>query len=803
MAVLRVPDPGVRATPLLRSLLCIAAATAAGTAPPAARAQSTPFVLTSTDWEDRSTGSAVVEWHANAATVAIPADRAGLGWVRARTPLLGDFDAQVSYALETWDAPAGTALSMGFLASTPETGDRAARQILRVGRLWADAVDQYDARVLKSGEWRERSSAIETGSAGRLRILRRLGQVHASVRVEGGWETLQIFDLPSSEPLDLVLTAANGTDAQRVFPPVRVTFSDLRVEQLPGRAGGAGAGAPGGVAGGEQDWLVAANDAGWLRVMSRAQFKAPQAANQEILGGSGERILAKTELQGGFATRDEALAFLCARITRVVVDYNPVRTPKEIVRATFGDTGYYLHLEGGTDPEALRPADNYDVSAEKGILRTHGITPRAAYRKLWLVHATGHGTIQGPVKDDAWMTIPSEPVPDTKNPAVASFVIPDGMGGTFTYSCDRWEGPYRDNFGLARAMQRLGAAEVAIYPPANAYVRTLVAAEVPESPRDFGAEVLGLQPIVDSGELHEWQVYVTGDVWLHIGTRTEFEAPVKQRETLLAGQGDAVMKRESIPLGRRFVSYDDALDALVPKLTGLRTMVAPLSSPPEIAVGEVAGRKVLLHLARSPDALVAGYGAYDLGAEMRLLASKGKAVRRTFKPQWLVHATGHGTYSGPVKDDLWMMVSSQPKDGGVTMPDGMGGTFGYSVDQFAGPFTDSFELARELKARSIPAIGLVGEDRRISADEADVATPPERPAEPPRILSIAPERGEAGETFYITVIATGVKQGYRFSFGRGVTVRDETWLGRNPDGPGERWLATVSIDKDARFDGRD
>lgn len=98
------------------------------------------------------------------------------------------------------------------------------------------------------------------------------------------------------------------------------------------------------MAGGEQDWLVAANDAGWLRVMSRAQFKAPQAANQEILGGSGERILAKTELQGGFATRDEALAFLCARITRVVVDYNPVRTRILSIAPERGEAGETFYI---------------------------------------------------------------------------------------------------------------------------------------------------------------------------------------------------------------------------------------------------------------------------------------------------------------------------------------------------------------------------------------------------------------------------------------------------------------------------
>jgi hypothetical protein len=540
---------------------------------------------------------------------------------------------------------------------------------------------------------------------------------------------------------------------------------------------------------------------GWLRVISRARFSAPEPKSSEMFGGTQEEKLVKKELQGGFADRDAALKFLCSRITRVVVGYNPVRTPKEIVQATYAGQEYYLGLEGANDPEALRPSDNYDLDREKGVLKLHGITPRVAYRKLWLVHATGHGTVAGAVKDDVWMTIPSEPSRHKESPSGGVFLIADGMGGTFTYTCDRWEGPYRDNFGMARAMQRLGVAEVSVFPPANAYVRKLVAAEIPEAPRDYGSDVLGLQPIVDSGDMAEWQVYVTGNVWLHVGTRAEFEHPVKQKETLLAGNGDEVMKRESVPLGRRFVSYEDALDALVPKLANPRTMRDPLSNPPEILVADLNGKKVLVHLVRNPDVLIASYSAYDLGAEQRLLSSRGKPARRTVKPQWLVHATGHGTYSGPVKDDLWMMVLAEPRDGGVTVPDGMGGTFGYSVDQVAGPFADSIALARELKARGIASIGLAAEDRQVHAWEADVPTEPTaKPPEPPRIVSITPDKGEAGETFYITFIATGMKQGYRIRFGPGVTVTDETCLGKNPDGPGERWLATVTIDKDARFD---
>lgn len=770
-------------------------------APLRAPAQSLPLRLQQADWEPQITGGAAVEWAGDAVSLSAPAGRAGSASIRAKTRMAADFEVRVSYELLQWQGGPGVDLSLALAISTPDDAPAADKQLIRVGRMWTDAVDHNDARVLRGAQWRLRSSAIETAKKGRLRIIRRRGEVRASVEVEGGWETLQTFTMAARQEMDLLLTASNGADDAARKPAVAVRFMELRVEKLPDLPGGGAAGAagPAGEAG-AKDWVVCANDMGWLRVLSRARFSAPEAKSSEIFGGGQEEKLVKAELQGGFATRDDALKFLCGRITRVVMSYNPTLTPKEIVRATFGDKEYYLGLEGANDPEALRPADNYNPGAEIALLKTNGITPRAAYRKLWLVHATGHGTTDGPVKDDAWMTIPTEPVRDRKNPAVGLFEIADGLGGTFTYSCDKWEGPYRDNFGMARAMQRLAVPEVAIYPPANSYVRKLVAADIPEAPRDFGAEVLGLQPIVDRGDLCEWQVYLTGNVWLHIGTRTEFETPVKQRETLLAGPGDAVMKRESIPLGRRFVSYEDALQALVPQLTNIRTMQIPLANPAEILVGEVGGKKALLHLVRDPDAAVAAYSSYNLAAEMRLLAARGTAARRTFKPQWLVHATGHGTYSGPVKDDLWMMVTSEPKNGGVTVPDGMGGTFGYSVDQIAGPLADSPALARELKARGITAIGLAGEDRQVRADECDVADPAAAPQEPARILSIAPERGEAGETFYITFIATGMKQGYRLKFGPGITVTDETCLGKNPDGPGERWLATLVIDRGARFD---
>ena len=56
------------------------------------------------------------------------------------------------------------------------------------------------------------------------------------------------------------------------------------------------------------------------------------------------------------------------------------------------------------------------------------------------------------------------------------------------------------------------------------------------------------------------------------------------------------------------------------------------------------------------------------------------------KPQYWLHATGHGTMDGPRTDDWWFLFPRQPKDGFIELPDGSGGTFTYSIDQASGPY---------------------------------------------------------------------------------------------------------------------
>lgn len=61
-------------------------------------------------------------------------------------------------------------------------------------------------------------------------------------------------------------------------------------------------------------------------------------------------------------------------------------------------------------------------------------------------------------------------------------------------------------------------------------------------------------------------------------------------------------------------------------------------------------------------------------------------------PQYLVHATGHGTTGGPVKDDWYFLFPREPQNGTLELPDGWGGTFTYSIDRYEGPFTTPKEV---------------------------------------------------------------------------------------------------------------
>jgi Cohesin domain len=72
-------------------------------------------------------------------------------------------------------------------------------------------------------------------------------------------------------------------------------------------------------------------------------------------------------------------------------------------------------------------------------------------------------------------------------------------------------------------------------------------------------------------------------------------------------------------------------------------------------------------------------------------------------PQYLIHATGHGTMDGSVKDDWWLLFPNEPDSkGNFLIADGSGGTFGYSSDYHAGPFTTARQVCAAALARGVP-----------------------------------------------------------------------------------------------------
>ena len=89
-------------------------------------------------------------------------------------------------------------------------------------------------------------------------------------------------------------------------------------------------------------------------------------------------------------------------------------------------------------------------------------------------------------------------------------------------------------------------------------------------------------------------------------------------------------------------------------------------------------------------------------------------------PQYLLHATGHGTMDGPRTDDWWFLNPNQPKNGFIALPDGEGGTFTYSIDQFQGPFNTPREVCA--------AAGGKTKDNSIGGFNCkDMVTQPESP----------------------------------------------------------------------------
>lgn len=87
----------------------------------------------------------------------------------------------------------------------------------------------------------------------------------------------------------------------------------------------------------------------------------------------------------------------------------------------------------------------------------------------YLIHATGHSTTNGSVTDDLYLLFPSAPSNNRLE-------LPDGSGGTFTYSSDYSSGPYTTPRQVCRsAGDRLGSRTLSAWNGSEKFTCTSVA----------------------------------------------------------------------------------------------------------------------------------------------------------------------------------------------------------------------------------------------------------------------------------------------------------------------------------------
>lgn len=177
------------------------------------------------------------------------------------------------------------------------------------------------------------------------------------------------------------------------------------------------------------EWVIYATEVGWLRIGTRAEFDARWKIRDEINGGDSERTLGKALLMHGLRSHDDALRKVCDNLTGVKLHIAPSTGggPVRYLTGILGGKELSLHLAPGFDAEmtetmsrtgAFYKALEYDFDAEWAILRRHGITPRYVFgRKQWFVHSLGHGSLAGPVAEDRWTCVSTQPETDSKGGA--------------------------------------------------------------------------------------------------------------------------------------------------------------------------------------------------------------------------------------------------------------------------------------------------------------------------------------------------------------------------------------------------
>jgi len=217
-----------------------------------------------------------------------------------------------------------------------------------------------------------------------------------------------------------------------------------------------------------------------LRVGPRSEYEAKWAKKDEINGGTSEERLKKILLAPGFESRDAALKYICDHLTKVQLRIAPPAAggPARYLTGVLRGKEYSLRLTKGFDEESATTmaktgkfykALEYDWESEWDALKPYNITPRYVFhQREWLIHVTGHGSVNGPVKEDRWMCSTSKPYQNEKKEY--SVTLADGMGGTIGYSIKEVEGPFMDNYTMALVMKKYKVDKVDLWPPVTSAV---------------------------------------------------------------------------------------------------------------------------------------------------------------------------------------------------------------------------------------------------------------------------------------------------------------------------------------------
>jgi len=183
----------------------------------------------------------------------------------------------------------------------------------------------------------------------------------------------------------------------------------------------------------DNQWVVWANDLGWVHLGTVTQFKNPKPRRLETWGGNSSDPLVHTKLLGPFPTKEAALAALENSVTEYEKRYKAYAWPK---------TYYTVKLLGKT----------YKVGRKIKLNKI----PVVRLGKLYLIHITGTSTMDGWVEKDNYILHPKPP------DAEGRFQTSDGTGGRFHNKGDLIGGPYESNYELCPILKSLGLESIVL-----------------------------------------------------------------------------------------------------------------------------------------------------------------------------------------------------------------------------------------------------------------------------------------------------------------------------------------------------